>query len=71
MVDERNKIVQKSIGFKKRQLDFIKYCDGKTFECEKHDAKKVIFKADKFFRDSFDKQIKVISEENPEVRKFL
>ena len=68
MVKEKNRIIQKSVGLEKRHLDFIKYCEGKTFEIGKH---KVIFKPDKFFRDVMDLQIDIISKEYKEVNKFL
>ncbi len=67
---EENKIIQRSVGLEKRQLNFIKYCEGKTFESKIHNIK-VIFKFDKFVRDNMDKQIETISIEYPEVSKFL
>ena len=67
-MEEKNKIVQKSVGLEKRHLDFIKYTKGKTFEIGDH---KVIFEPDKFFRDVMDLQIKIISKKYPDVKKFL
>lgn len=67
-MEERNKIIPKSVGLKKRHIDFIKFCEGKTFEIDEH---RVIFKPDKFFRDVMDIQMNIIAKKYTEVKKFL
>ena len=68
VIKEREKIINKSTGFHKRQLNFLKWSQGKTFEI---DEVKVIFKADKFIRHVMDLQINIIADKYPEAKQFL
>lgn len=68
-MNPRRRIVQKSIGFEFRQLEFFNWCEEQGIITIEED--RIVFKPDPYMRDVVDKQIEIMSEDYPEVKRFL
>ena len=65
----KDKIIQRSIGFKGKQIEFLNWCDEEGIL--KIGKLKISFKPDTFMRYALNEQIKQIVKYYPEVIKFL